>query len=422
MPVVVAGVALTALAVPGDGWASLPHPVVVSENPSDASPHVVADATVTRPYVDAYVQAGDTMYAGGVFRSVANASRTETYSRTYVFSFDAASGAVTPFAPVIDGRVHALDYADGSLYVGGVFENVNGVARRGLVKIDAATGTVDTTFNASFPSGKVNDLEIVGGRLLVAGSFPKKLLALDLSTGADTGYINLGITGRLEGTKGTPYLQGFAVNEQGTQLAAVGNFTTVSGKIRHRAFLVDLESGSARLNPWYYNPLTRPCGSTEAYRQAYLTDVDFSPDGSYFVVVSTGHIPRTGDLFETICDAAARFNVDNPTPQVPRWINYTGGDTIYSVAVTGAAVYVQGHFDYLDNPYGNNSAGEGAVARRGVGAIDPQEGTALPWNPHAPARIGGQVLYTTPNGMWFGSDGKYWGGEYHRGIVFAPLP
>jgi len=422
--VAAAGVVLSAITLDGfaaSSSASVLHDTVVSDNPSDITPHLVADTTVARPHVDAFAQSSGTMYAGGVFNTVTDASRSQTYLRTNLVSFDAVTGALTSFAPAIDGRVHALAATSDALYVGGTFATVDGIPRRALVKIDSATGTVNTAFDAHLLSGKVNDLQLVDNRLFVAGTAGKKLMALDPITGNNTGYVNLEIGGRLEGSNGGTSITKFSVNVQGTQLAAVGNFTTVAGRIRHRAFLADLGSTTATLDPWYYNALTRPCSATVAARQAYLTDVDFSPDGTYFVVVATGYIPRPGDLGQTVCDAAARFDVDIATPDRPVWLNYTGGDTIYSVAVTGAAVYVQGHFDYLDNPDGTNTAGPGAVVRRGVGAINPVSGVALDWNPDAPAKIGGYGLYATPQGIWFGADSQRFGAEYHRGIAFTPL-
>jgi hypothetical protein len=246
-------------------------------------------------------------------------------------------------------------------------------------------------------------------------------MALDPNTGLDTGYLNLNIKGRVEGSSGGTSVFRFAVNPQRTKLAAVGNFLTVGGQLRHRAFLADLGASNTTLNGWYYNSLTKPCASTSAVRQAYLSDVDFSPDGSYFVVGSTGFIPRfESEIGETICDAVARFDVAVANPNRPAWINYTGGDTIWSVAATGAAVYVQGHFRWLNNPYGHDNAGPGAVRRKGVGAVDPTNGQALPWNPSAPAKWGGKVLYATHQGMWFGSDGTHFNGEYHHGIAFTP--
>ncbi len=111
-----------------------------------------------------------------------------------------------------------------------------------------------------------------------------------------------------------------------------------------------------------------------------------------------------------------------PAPAKPTWINYTGGDTLHSVAVSGAAVYVQGHQRWLDNPQGADSAGAGAVDRPGIGAIDPATGLALPWNPGKTRAVGGKDMLLTTSGLWVGSDGKYFGGESRPRIAFAPLP
>jgi hypothetical protein len=160
-----------------------------------------------------------------------------------------------------------------------------------------------------------------------------------------------------------------------------------------------------------------------------LQGVDFSPDGSYFVVAATGQIPKfkediwpTGSsTYPTVCDAVARFDIADQTQ--PAWINYTGGDSIWATAVTGAAVYVQGHFLWLDNPNGWASRdGGGAVRRRGIGAIDPVTGRALPWNPPKPAAIGGKAFFATPDGLWVGSDSERFNNELRYGIAFVPLP
>jgi len=130
----------------------------------------------------------------------------------------------------------------------------------------------------------------------------------------------------------------------------------------------------------------------------YLRGVDFSPDGSYFVIDGTGFVPRSGELFITICDAAARFETGIASPARPTWINYTGGDTLHSVAISGVAVYVGGHQRWLDNPNGRDSAGAGAVSRPGIGALNPATGKALSWNPTRTRGVGAKVLQVTPAG------------------------
>ncbi len=120
-------------------------------------------------------------------------------------AFDAASGELSDFAPVLDGRVYALTATHVASYVGGDFRTVDGVKRRALVKLDLPTGAVDTGFDAALSGGKVNDLEVLGSRLLVGGTATKRLAALDLDLdpGADTAYLDLGIRGKIEGSWGT---------------------------------------------------------------------------------------------------------------------------------------------------------------------------------------------------------------------------
>ena len=123
-----------------------------------------------------------------------------------------------------------------------------------------------------------------------------------------------------------------------------------------------------------------------------------------------------------LCDGVSRFETNNLDPTKPTWINYTGGDSLKSVAVTNSAVYVQGHSRWLDNPDGVDRPGPGAVDRLGGGAVDPVTGKALPWNPVMPQQAGGFDILATATGVWFATDGTRFGGKYRKGIRFAPLP
>ena len=51
---------------------------------------------------------------------------------------------MTSWSPSVNGAVHALQVVDGTVYVGGTFDNVGGVTRYRLAAIDAATGLTDT--------------------------------------------------------------------------------------------------------------------------------------------------------------------------------------------------------------------------------------------------------------------------------------
>jgi hypothetical protein len=369
------GLSVAVAAVPAVASASIALGTVVSANPANFTPNVASGA------VYKFVQVGPTMYAGGAFSSVstpAGVSPGGTFARSNIVAFSASTGVISSFAPSVNGEVWALASDGTSLWIGGTFTSVNGTARRGVAKLNRTTGAVDTAFNANLASGKVTELALVNGRLLAGGTFPGKLRALNPSSGANTGYLNLAISGSVTTNAGPVEVYRFAVNPAGTRLVAVGNFTSVGGQTRYRAFMLTL-GATASVNAWYYPPLQHLCAA--ASLPDYMRDVDFSPDGSWFAFVSTGYVPQAGGVGRDLCDAAARFETGIASPARPTWINYTGGDTLHSVAATDVAVYVQGHQRWLDNAQGRDDAGPGAVSRQGIGAINPSTGLALSWNP-----------------------------------------
>lgn len=418
------------------------HTGPVSENAADYTPQLVSTTAVPRPRVDAITSDATTTYAGGVFDKLSHA----TYKGQNLVALTTSNGAVIDnFNPVLNKGVRAVENAaDGGVYAGGDFTTVNGVTRPGLVKLDR-DGQIDTAFKPPV-RGLVYDVELVNGHLIVAGNFTKKLISLNPVTGADDGFINKSIAGEVcvvtDGTTycswGTTAVYDFAVTPNGDRLVAVGNFTTVDGQKRSKFFMLNLPaSGQATLDPWYYPGFIKRCETEHPRRIAYLQGVDFNPTGTAFNVAATGQITdspndiwyqRLGDNNKpntTVCDGVGRFSVDDPSK--PDWINYTGGDSVWTVADTGAAVYMQGHFKWVNNPDGYASLGIGdktsgapAARRSGIAAIDPRTGLALPWNPAVPTRTGGKALEATAAGLWVGSDSTKFGAETHYGIAFAP--
>jgi outer membrane protein assembly factor BamB len=420
--VVMLGMA-TALTTANAG-AALRQTGVVLENAADQTPQLVSAASGARPRVNSLARAGPTVFAGGLFERVVQADGT-ALDRANLMAFDAATGLVRrAFAPRFNGQVWAVETGpDGrSVFVGGAFTAVNDRPHVGLVKLDSTTGKIDRAFQPFFAVGSIYEIDFRDGRLVVGGDAGRKLMALNPRTGADTGYIDLGITSALPGTSSGVAVNRFAVNPAGTKLVATGNFQRVSGKPRTRLFVANLRAASAKLDSWYYPGFALPCTSTNPAHIAYLQGVDFSPDGDYFVVTATGAVVRrAADKGRALCDGAARFELDDPSR--PVWINYTGGDSVWSVAVTGAAVYVMGHFRWLDNPVWHaGQDGGGPAPRFGIGAIGPRTGRALAWNPRSPAAIGGKDFLVSPHGVWAGSDSATFNGEPHVGIAFMPLP
>jgi hypothetical protein len=416
-----AGIATLTLGVPATG--SVDQPTVASEVPSTNTPHAVDDGVVANAAVHTFSKAGPVMYAGGQFHTIENPARSTTTVRNNLFSFDVATGQPTSWSPQVNGEVFRTLYVAPYLYVGGSFTSADGVTGR-LVRyrVDSGTPVIDSSWSAEHVTAPVTDLEYADGRLFVAGSFKKRLVALSPATGRNTGYLQLDIAGTVKTDGAGPTaVYRIAISPDGRRLVAIGNFATVGTASRPRAFMADLGADSASLAAWSYGPLANICRASSL--SAYLRDVDFSPDGSYFVFVATGGMPTTtAGVGRDICDAAARFETSIANPVRPKWINYTGGDTLHSVAAVGSAVYVGGHQRWLDNPYGRNSAGPGAVSREGIAAIDPVSGKALAWNPTKTRGVGTKFIYPTADGVWFGSDGRRFATRVHDSIAFTPLP
>jgi len=162
-----AAVLVGLVAQPGSA-VNVPQAVVVSSNPADWTPHVL-DGKVA-----AIVQVGNKIVAGGQFTKVASAAApTTAIARSNIFAFDATTGAIDPaFAPVMDDDVEALAVApDGlSVFAGGRFTKINGVAQKSLVKLRLRDGARITAFKGR-TNARVKDMAVSGGRLYIGGTF-----------------------------------------------------------------------------------------------------------------------------------------------------------------------------------------------------------------------------------------------------------
>jgi Domain of unknown function (DUF5122) beta-propeller len=418
---VVAALAITSLALgQATAQAGTNIPNLPITNAADNTPRVVDDATVSEAGVREFRQVGSTMYAGGDFHTVLSANRATTYTRQNLFSFNASTGGVTSWAPALNGPVYSMEpSADGRyLYIGGEFTTFNGVAVNRLVKYDLQTQSLVTAFNP--PRGsRISDLQMVGSRLFVAGTFPGGIMAVNPTTGARDPYLDgIQATGQESGYN--TRVHHFSINPAGTRMVVIGSFTAIGGQPRQQAAMIRLNSSPRpTVSPWTSPRWNEDCASGE---QWYARDVDWSPDGSYFAIVTSG---AGAPLTEKLCDTISRWNPVESANQQPVWINYSGGDTFHSVVATNLAVIVGGHFRWLDNPQGRDTKGPGAVDRRGLGAVSPADGKALAWNPTKSVEGGHGAwdLYFTDLGLWVGHFEQYLGSgnELHEGLGRLPF-
>ncbi|WP_101786369.1 hypothetical protein [Nonomuraea indica] len=386
------------------------HSRVVSADPADTTPHVLDGI------VNAIALVGGTVVVGGSFSEVRDSGRTTTLARDNLFAYDLVTGRILPgFAPEVDGPVHGLAAGEaGTVYVGGDFPSVNGATARSLARLRLRDGSLVTGFAPRVAGGMVATLARQGRHLYAGGDFtrPRTALArLDATTGAADPRFAI-----TPGAPLTPRVKVHALAVAGGRLAVDGSFTTLGGRSRPQLGLIDVSRPTATVAAWRTSAYAPAC---RRVFPSYVRGLDFSPDGRYFVVVTTGGAGTATRL----CDTAARFETHATAADVrPTWVNHTGGDSLYAVAVTGAAVYVGGHLRWLNNPRGRDSAGPGAVAREGIGAIHPGTGKALAWNPGRERGIGVKAFLPHPGGLLVGSDTTRLGREYHARIGMFPLP
>ena len=422
------------------------HEGLVSADPADSTPHVLDGK------VEAILPMGNRVYVGGSFTQVRNASESRVIPRHGLFALDPTTNRVDETFvadfdvnpdPAQERSVMALapapDHND--LFVGGEFGTLNGASARKLVKINAVSGGATAGFDVTVTSA-VKDMVVNGQRLFLAGEFASVngqarggLAAVDAGSGALDRDVNIAFANPRQGIE--PRVETIAVTPDGRTLVAGGNFTSVDGKSRWQMALLDVGSRPARLVDWQTNRFDDRDATTGELRcsaafDSHPRDLDVSPDGFYFVAVTTGAYSSRGALCDTVTrwEIAARGSGLQPT-----WVDYDGGDSFTAVAVTGAAIYVGGHSRWFNNPKsdGSNmtaSPGPGSMPREGIAALDPASGLPLPWNPGRDRGEGAWALTSTPDGLWVGSDTDKIGGwtapgcegcEFHQKLAFFPL-
>ena len=181
-----------------------------------------------------------------VNRSKAARSGTERPStgspiltRSNVVAFSAVNGAInTSFAPSVNGAVRAVEPGPtaSTVYIGGSFQGVNGVTTR-VALLNLNNGQVVSSFSAPPMNGVVQDLQLVGDRLIVGGYFNsvggrehRGLVSLDANTGARQDFLqvqlteNHNYTGRPGQARAPVGAKNIAVTPQGDQMAVIPSF------------------------------------------------------------------------------------------------------------------------------------------------------------------------------------------------------
>ena len=344
------------------------------------------------------------VFIAGGFTSAANSvAPTTTVNQPYLLSYNLTSGLIdTNFRPTFGGGgVTAVEATpDGTkLFVAGSFNTVGGVARQKVASLNLTTGAPISTFaftqstnNQATALATTNATLYVGGRFSrVNGVLRTGLAAVNTASGAvDQTFTNnlaggIGVNGQL----GVPQLK---LTHDESKLLVVHTGRQIAGQDRYGMGIID--TATKQLLPWrsqlWDENLARVGGVTR------IAAGDIAPDDSYFVVTSGsgGDAPPISDTAVAYPLTAASLNDSNVQPL---WIA-RHFDSIYSVAITEQAVYLGGHFGFIESPtsddpwpgldnvgYGTGQGlagyglGDQVVRRDHIAAVSPSTGKALEW-------------------------------------------
>jgi hypothetical protein len=143
--------------------------LVCADVPATAAP--LAEMAWQAPAFDgsvhAVAHAGDTVFVGGSFTAAIVEGRR--IARHRLAAVDARTGELLPWQPAADDTVRALAVAGDTVHAGGDFRTVDGISRRGLAALSVLSGSVQTPGHTV--TGQVNALAVGSGRLFAGGRF-----------------------------------------------------------------------------------------------------------------------------------------------------------------------------------------------------------------------------------------------------------
>ena len=264
---------------------------------------------------------GNVAYVGGSFTAVrppGAAPGTQEVPRRFAAAFDARTGALLPWNPIITGPITTSSDSNcpsigggkrecgtvwdmdvtpdgGTLYLSGDFEKVDGQWRLGLAGFDTASGQLTDVYRAGIYGRAMavtatNTTVYVGGNFtkLSDGSLRNRLAAFSRTTG-DTLAWAPSADNLVRKLKMTP---------DGSKLVVGGNFSTINGSAPRRLAAVDPVSG-ARV----------PFNETNNFSTAaWVTDLETFGDTLYVTGEASGSINEGVDAYNS---AGVRQNFDN---------------------------------------------------------------------------------------------------------------
>jgi len=312
---------------------------------------------------------GDTLYIGGQFSSIGGVARNNI-AAIDVSTIEVDSNAtITSWDPSVNyysPQINDIKVDTTSVFIGGNFDTIGGDTRNHLAEISKTTGS-STAWNPNVTGTGVYDLEIDtdSNSVYVGGAF--SLVGVDTRNNAAAVDKTTGAA-----TAWNPNADGivFSLQINGNNIYLGGGFSTISGESKG--------------------------GVTLMTKDTAINDVTFSADASGYVYTLrvNGSQIFIGGAFNSIGGKArTRLAAINPsTGSITSW-NPSADGTVYSLAADDTNIYVGGAF-----------ANIGSTPRSKLAAIKT-DGTLQSWDPSLGANSYGVLdIALYGNSVYVGGD------------------
>jgi trimeric autotransporter adhesin len=338
----------------------------------------------TNGRVNAVAYLGGTIYLGGSFTQVNNTTRNR------LAACNATTGALLPWNPSANNVVRALKVSPAGtrVYVGGDFSTVGGAVRSRVAALSPTSGAAfgwSPYVNdqvKSITTSNSGSTVYVGGDFDSAEGAGRRHLAAFNATSGNLTSLKPTIS---NGTGNFATVLAMDVSADGNTLYFAGDFALVNGSSRRNAAAVS--SGIGTLRAW-----------SPASTAGTTADLTVSASGNTVFVggrASGGYVQAYGP------------NAGG----TPVWNVGTNGD-VEALAVSSSILYVGGHFTSV-----------GGGARGHLAALRTSGGSIHPWNPGANGVFGAFGAAITSSRVAFGGEFTVVNGQAHSGVVqFSGTP
>jgi fibronectin type 3 domain-containing protein len=293
-----------------------------------------------------------------------------------IASFDPTDGTFdTSWLGGADDAVNALAISGSTLYIGGLFAQVDGVTRHKLAALNATTGSLVTTWRPGVDL-QVDQLAVVGSNVYATGIFQ------DVTDTSGT-YLQPYVA-RFDATSGT-FDQSWRPEPNGRVRAIIGSadstrvfiggdFTSVSGATWANT-TASLSVSTGAVDTTY-----RPAPNN-VNQHASVYDIRTDSTGTQLILAVGG-----GGGACTDENAATGANI---------WSHHTNGN-LQAVRIVGSTVYCGGHF--------NGSGSFDGFDRNKLAAVDLASGAVLDFAPTVNSALGVWYMGADDTHLYVGGD------------------